>query len=79
MSQHNHYKDQDTLYAFLKNITTIEEYFARKEPCLDDEVSREYAEWSLEHGSEPEHVLSALKANERRRYAELMKQRAMPN
>lgn len=79
MSQHNHYKDQDTLYDFLKSITTIEEFFARKEPCFDDAVSREYAEWSIDYGSDPEHVLSALKAHERMRYAEIMNQRAMPN
>lgn len=79
MSKHNDYKDLDTLYDFLKSITTIEEFFARKEACFDDEVSREYAKWSLDHGSDPEHVLSALKANERQRFAELKKQRAMPN
>lgn len=79
MSQHNDYKDLDTLYDFLKGITTIEEFFARKEPCLHDEASREYAKWSLDQGSDPEHVLSALKANERQKFAELQKQRAMPN
>lgn len=72
----NHYKDLDTLYDFLKSITTIEEFFARKEPDFGDDVSRDYAEWAIRNGDDPDMILSALKANERQRCAELLKVRA---
>lgn len=71
----NHYQDLDTLYDFLKSITSIEEFFEKKEPDFGDDVSREFAQWSLDNGSDPDSVLGALKANERARFAETLKQR----
>lgn len=75
----NHYKDLDTLYDFLKSITSIEEFFEKKEPDFGDNVSRNYAEWAISNGDDPEHILSALKANERARYAEARKEREKPH
>lgn len=71
----NHYKDLDTLYDFLKSITSIEEFFERKEPDFYDDAAREFAQWSLDHGSDPESVLGALKASERASFAETLKER----
>jgi hypothetical protein len=75
----NHYKDLDTLYDFLKGIATIEEFFARKEPCFNDNVMREFAQWSLDNGSDPDSVLGGLKANERQKFAESRKERSNPH
>lgn len=75
----NHYKDLDTLYAFLKSITSIEEFFARKEPCFSDDVSRAFTQWLLENGDDERDILSALKSSERQKFAESLKERARPN
>lgn len=39
----NPYDDLDTLYDFLKNIMTVDEFFEKKEPSHDDEFMREVA------------------------------------
>lgn len=75
----NFYKDQETLYEFLKEITSIEEFFARKEPAFDDEFSRQVAQAMIEDGSEPDSVLSALKAQERSSYADSLQLRRAPH
>ena len=75
----DNYKDQDTLYDFLKGITSIEEFFARKEPAFDDEFSRQTALAMIEDGSDPDSVLSALKSRERSSYADSLKHRRMPH
>lgn len=75
----NHYRSLDTLYDFLNSITTIEEFFARKEPGFDDDMLRDYVQWSLDNGSNPDAVLGALKANERICFAESRNERKRPH
>lgn len=75
----NPYDNLDTLYGFLKGIRTVDEFFEKKEPAFNDEAMRHYAAIMLEDGEPEEYVLSALKANERRQFAEAAKERRSPN
>lgn len=73
------YDPLDTLYDFLKNIVTVDEFFAKKEPSHDDEFMRIVAQLDIASGIPEEYVLGGLKTAERRRYAQTQKQRQLPH
>jgi hypothetical protein len=73
------YDNLDALYALLKRISTVEEFFEKKEPCHDDAFMKEVALFDIASGIPEEHVLSGLKSNERRRYAETQQERHSPH
>lgn len=73
------YDTLDTLYDFLKNITTVDEFFQKKEPSHDDAFMQSVAQLDIASGITEDYVLGGLKAAERRRYAQTQKQRQRPN
>jgi len=66
----NPYQNLDTLYDFLKNIKTIEEFFARKEPDFRDADLHAFVKGCQHYGMKDADILSSLKSNERQRVAE---------
>lgn len=73
------YDTLDTLYDFLKSITTVDEFFQKKEPSHDDAFMQSVAQIDIASGVPEEYVLGGLKTAERRRYAQTQKQRQLPH
>lgn len=63
------YKDQDTLYDFIKSIKSVGEFFIRKRPSENDEQMLKFVSQMRDMGQSEESILYALKSQERQNYA----------
>lgn len=72
----NPYQNLDTLYDFLVNIKTVDEFFAKREVDFDHERLKSLAKDLRECGLSEEAVLHGLKSNERSKIAANLPKRA---
>lgn len=66
------YKDQDTLYDFMKSIKSVGEFFIRKRPAEGDEQMLRFVSQMRDIGQSEEAILYALKSQERKSFAKGM-------
>lgn len=55
------FSDADELRAYLRTIKTYDEFWERKEPCLSDAAMKEFSDWHIRQGDDPDAILEALK------------------